>query len=169
MAKPTAYRPCVGAMILNREGLIWIGRRFDAPGDAEGRGTWWQMPQGGIDSGEDPTAAVLREVREETGLTSLRIEAELPGPQFYDLPDALLAKKMWGGKYRGQRQTWFVLRFLGDDSEVVIAPTDGPAPEFDAWKWAAAEELPELIVPFKQDVYRNVLTSAAELGFIPRA
>ena len=160
------YRPCVGAMILNAQGLIWIGRRYDAPGDAQGRGTWWQMPQGGIDEGEEPSRAVLREVAEETGLTSLEIAAELPGSHLYDLPPHLVAKKIWGGKYRGQSQKWFVLRFTGDDREVAITPLTGPKPEFDAWRWAKANELLDLIVPFKRDVYRAVLTDASRLGII---
>ena len=171
-AKLLPYRPCVGAMILNREGLIWIGRRYDAPAPAkagtnpEGPGTWWQMPQGGIDDDEDPAAAVLREVHEETGITSLKIVAELPGWHLYDLPQHLLEKKVWGGKYRGQKQKWFALRFTGSDSEVAITPTTGPAPEFDMWRWAPASELPDLIVPFKRDVYRALLTDAANLNLI---
>ena len=160
------YRPCVGAMILNAAGLVWIGRRYDAPGDAEGRGTWWQMPQGGIDEGEDAAKAVLREVREETGITSVEVIAELPGWHTYDLPPGLLAKKVWGGKYRGQKQKWFALRFTGKDSEVAITPASGPAPEFDAWRWAKASELLDIIVPFKRDVYRAVLADAAKLGLV---
>jgi putative (di)nucleoside polyphosphate hydrolase len=160
------YRPCVGAMILNRGGHIWVGRRLDAPGDAEGRGTWWQMPQGGIDEGEDPATAVLREVREETGMTSLEIIAELPGWHQYDLPPELLAKKVWGGRYRGQKQKWFALRFVGDDSEVAITPPEGLTPEFDAWRWAPAAELPGQIVPFKRAVYQAVLADAARLGVV---
>ena len=160
------YRPCVGAMILNLEGLVWIGRRYDAPGDAEGRGMWWQMPQGGIDEGEDAAVAVLREVQEETGITSVAIIAELPGWHLYDLPLHLLEKKVWGGRYRGQKQKWFALRFTGSDSEVAITPTSGPAPEFDAWRWAPASELLATIVPFKRDVYRTVLAEAAGLGLV---
>jgi putative (di)nucleoside polyphosphate hydrolase len=165
------YRPCVGAMILNRDGLVWVGRRFDAPGknknpNPEGRGTWWQMPQGGIDDGEDPAIAVLREVKEETGMTSVEIAAALPGNHYYDLPPELIAQKMWGGRYGGQCQTWFVLRFTGDDTEVAIDTGHGGVPpEFDAWRWAPTAELPALIVPFKRKVYAAVLTDAAKLGF----
>jgi putative (di)nucleoside polyphosphate hydrolase len=166
-ASKLGYRPCVGAMILNPAGLVWIGRRFDAPGDAEGRGTWWQMPQGGVDEGEDAHAAVLREVHEETGMTSLTVLAELPGSYLYDLPQELLAKKVWGGKYRGQKQRWFVLRFTGDDSEVAIeAKPGGPKAEFDTWRWDKADELLPIIVPFKLEVYRSVLADAAKLKLV---
>ena len=164
------YRPCVGAMILNPAGFVWIGRRYDAPNDlsrdAEGRGSWWQMPQGGIDEGEDAAAAVLREVQEETGMTSLAILDEIPGWHLYDLPQKLLEMKVWGGKYRGQKQKWFVLRFTGPDTEVDITPHTGPKPEFDSWRWAPAAELLDTIVPFKRDVYQAVLTEAAKLSHI---
>ena len=159
------YRPCVGAMILNCAGLVWIGRRFDAPA-TEARGGWWQMPQGGIDEGEDPAAAVLREIREETGITSLEIVAELPGWHHYDLPQSLLETKIWGGKYRGQKQKWFALRFTGHDDEVAITPAAGPAPEFDAWRWAPVCELLDVVVPFKRDVYRAVLADAAGMAIV---
>ena len=159
------YRRCVGAMIVNGAGLVWIGHRYDSPDDNEGRGTWWQMPQGGIDNGEDPARAVLREVKEETGMTSVSIIAELPGWHDYDLPPELQGK-LWGGRYRGQTQKWFALRFNGDDSEVDIAPNHGPRPEFDRWRWAPASELLDLVVPFKRAVYRAVLAEAAQLGFV---
>ena len=158
------YRPCVGALILNPSGLVWIGHRFDTPQSEEARGRWWQMPQGGIDHGEDAAVAVLREVREETGMTSVAIKAELPGWHNYDLP-AQLGGKLWGGKYRGQTQKWFALAFTGPDSEVVI-DGNGHGPEFDAWRWAAPSELLDLVVPFKRDVYRAVLKEAAKLDLI---
>lgn len=153
------YRPCVGVMLLNRAGLVWIGRRADAPQEAEGPGTWWQMPQGGIDAGEDPAKAVLRELHEETGVTSARIIAESSQWLTYDLPPSLLGKA-WGGRYRGQKQRWFVARFTGEDSEVNIAPP-GHQIEFDKWRWADVSELQALVAPFKRDVYAAVL---AELG-----
>ena len=154
-AEPTAYRPCVGLLILNRAGQIWIGRRAAAPDDAEGQDMWWQMPQGGIDAGEEPDAAALRELHEETGIRTAEIIAETAGWHHYDLPDHLIGKA-WGGRFRGQKQKWFAIRFLGEDGEVNITPTDHPI-EFDRWRWANRAELIEAIVPFKRDVYRAVL------------
>lgn len=156
------YRPCVGAMVLNGEGLIWIGHRFDAPGEAEGRGSWWQMPQGGLDEGEPYETALFRELQEETGISSVSMLNELGGPYLYDLPDHLIGK-VWNGKYRGQTQRWFAVRFTGAESEINLAPP-GHKPEFDAWKWARASEVMDLIVPFKRDVYRAVLADAERLG-----
>lgn len=158
------YRPCVGAMILSPEGQVFIGRRFDQPGDPEGAGQWWQMPQGGVDDGEDAAVAVFRELAEETGIASVSMITEIGGPYTYDLPDHLIGK-VWGGKYRGQRQRWFALRFTGPDSEVNLTPP-GHKPEFDQWRWAAASELIDLIVPFKRDVYRAVLADAERKGLV---
>ena len=157
-AKSLGYRPCVGIMVINREGLIWIGRRSDAKNKIQ-NGTWWQMPQGGIDAGEDPKAAAHRELFEETNIRSAEIIAEHPGWLNYDLPAELIGRK-WGGRYRGQTQKWYAMRFTGDDSEVNITPP-GHEIEFDAWRWAKRSELMDLIVPFKRDVYRAVLD---ELG-----
>lgn len=167
-ASSLPYRPCVGALILNTQGLIWIGRRYDAPNadNPEGRGTWWQMPQGGIDDGEQAETAVIREVHEETGMTSLQMLARIEGSYLYDLPPELPARKIWGGKYRGQRQTWFALRFTGADSEVAITPADGPKPEFDAWRWASPAEVLDVIVPFKRDVYHTVLAQAEKQNIL---
>ena len=158
-----AYRPCVGIMVLNRDGLIWIGRRSDATNEAEGRGAWWQMPQGGIDASEPPEAAALRELFEETRLRSVEIIAEHPSWLTYDLPPDLVGKA-WGGRYRGQKQKWFAARHLGPDGEVDINPPPGHEREFDAWRWAPANEVLGLIVPFKRAVYEQVLSEFAPLA-----
>jgi putative (di)nucleoside polyphosphate hydrolase len=157
------YRPCVGIMVINAQGLVWVGRRADAPGDAEGRGTWWQMPQGGIDKGEDPAAAALRELAEETGITSVEVLGETPGWLRYDLPPHLVGKA-WNGKYRGQEQKWYAIRFLGTDAEINITPDDHRQVEFVAWRWVPLPELGELIVPFKREVYREVAAAFAPLA-----
>jgi len=145
------YRPCVGVMLVNAEGRVFVGKRIDSKeGDA------WQMPQGGIDEGEDLHPAALRELHEETGVTPdlVTIIAESREEYLYDLPDELLGK-LWGGRYRGQRQRWLLLRFNGEDHQVRL---DAHAhPEFLAWKWVEAEQLPDLIVPFKKRVYRQVV------------
>jgi putative (di)nucleoside polyphosphate hydrolase len=153
---PTAYRPCVGAIIRNRQGRIWIGRRAEAEHDAEGTGLWWQMPQGGIDAGEDPHVAVVREVREETGIVSVTVTASVEEWLTYDVPSALMGKA-WGGRFRGQRQKWFLLDFHGHDAEVALDPLPGHVREFDAWRWAGSDEVIDAIVPFKRPVYARVL------------
>ncbi|HEX2840559.1 RNA pyrophosphohydrolase [Hyphomicrobium sp.] len=150
------YRPCVGIMVLNQVGRIWVGQRADTPGDAEGRGTWWQMPQGGIDENEDPSKAALRELREETAIRSVEIISETPDWLYYDLPPHLIGKA-WGGRYRGQRQKWFAVRFLGEDSEIDLGVPGTPNAEFIAWRWCQPEDLAAAIVPFKRDVYVEVL------------
>lgn len=160
-AQITAYRPCVGVMLLNRQGLVWIGRRFDKQND-EGKGQWWQMPQGGIDGNEDPAQAALRELAEETAVTSAEVIAEAPEWYNYDLPQHLIGKS-WNGKYRGQTQKWFALRFLGVDSEIDLAPP-GHKQEFDQWRWAAMDEILDLIVPFKRPVYERVIAAFRHLG-----
>jgi putative (di)nucleoside polyphosphate hydrolase len=161
-AEQLAYRPCVGIMVLNGTGLVWIGRRHDAPGEPEGPGAWWQMPQGGIDASEDPAKAALRELSEETGITSVRIIAESADWYRYDLPPNL-RPKAWGGRYRGQRQKWFAMRFTGRDEEVALE-RPGHKAEFDQWRWAAMGELVGLIVPFKRAVYEQVLAEFAHLA-----
>lgn len=156
------YRPCVGIMVLNKNSLVWVGQRPDNPGDAEGRGVWWQMPQGGIDEGEDPHVAAIRELKEETGIYSVELLAETKGWLTYDLPPDLLGKA-WGGKYRGQKQKWFAVRFNGNDSEVNITPDNPNHIEFVRWRWSPPGELLECIVPFKRGVYAEVLQ---EFGFL---
>ncbi|MCC7253905.1 RNA pyrophosphohydrolase [Hyphomicrobium sp.] len=150
------YRPCVGIMVLNRVGRVWVGQRADAPGDAEGRGIWWQMPQGGIDENEDPRRAALRELREETAIQTVEIIGETSEWLTYDLPPHLIGKA-WGGRFRGQRQKWFAARFLGEDAEVDLGLPGTPNAEFVAWRWCDPEDLPGAIVPFKRDVYVEVL------------
>ena len=158
---PTAYRPCVGLLVMNQTGNIWIGRRAEAADDAEGRGLWWQMPQGGIDDGEDPERAALRELYEETGITSAEIIAQSHTWYHYDLPAHLIGRA-WNGRFRGQKQKWFAIRFIGDDTEIDISPVDHPI-EFHEWRWAQKSELLDVIVPFKRDVYAQVLEEFASL------
>jgi putative (di)nucleoside polyphosphate hydrolase len=151
------YRPCVGIMLISRRGLVWVGRRRPKwAGD--GFAHIWQMPQGGITAGESAADAALRELEEETGVTSVKLLAEAPGWFSYDLPDELLGIAL-KGRYRGQRQKWFAMRFEGDDAEIDIAPRRGHKAEFDAWRWADAAELPRLIVPFKRQVYADVVAA----------
>lgn len=154
------YRPCVGIMLINQQGRVWVGQRADTPVDAEGRGDWWQMPQGGIDEGEDPRAAALRELYEETQVRSAEIIGETADWLTYDLPPELIGKA-WGGRWRGQRQKWFAARFLGSDDEIDIGAPPGHDPEFVSWQWAPVGDLVRLIVPFKRAVYQTVV---AELG-----
>jgi putative (di)nucleoside polyphosphate hydrolase len=157
----TVYRPCVGIMLLNKQGLVWIGRRFEKQND-EGTGKWWQMPQGGIDEGEDPAKTVLRELQEETGITSAHIIAEAPNWLTYDLPKHLIGKS-WGGKYRGQKQKWFAVQFDGDDAEINLKQP-GQKQEFDAWRWVRMSEMMELIIAFKREVYVDVIAAFRHLG-----
>ncbi len=154
------YRPCVGIVLLNADGLVWVGHRADAPGDAEGQGSWWQMPQGGIGKGEDPARAALRELAEETGITNARIIDETSGWLRYDLPPELVGKA-WKGKYRGQEQKWHAARFLGPDTEINITPAPPHKVEFDAWRWVPLSDVVDLIVPFKRPVYRQVVEAFA--------
>jgi putative (di)nucleoside polyphosphate hydrolase len=154
MAKEPAtlpYRPCVGVTLINDRGEIFAGQRLDSTVPA------WQMPQGGIDDGEKPRAAALRELWEETGVTADLVEfvAKTPDWVTYDLPPELLGK-VWGGKYRGQRQKWFLFRFTGTDDQIRI---DSDHPEFSRWRWIGAAEMVASIVPFKRRVYEEVVAA----------
>ena len=151
------YRPCAGFMLVNDGGLVFVGERIDA--SAHG---FWQMPQGGIDKGEDVRTAALRELEEETGVAAHLVEVIAQGSQafLYDLPPELLGK-VWKGKYRGQEQHWFLGRFLGTDADINLEAHD--AAEFKAYRWVAPAELPELIVPFKRDVYEALVAEFSPL------
>ena len=154
MTNSDRYRRGVGVMLLNPHGKVFVGARIDNPEDA------WQMPQGGIDEDEDPWATALRELEEETGIVRRLVEriACCPERLRYDLPDEW-RPRLWGGKWVGQEQDWFLASFLGQDSDVNIATSH---PEFRAWKWVAPEQLPDLIVPFKRDLYTRLLREFAE-------
>jgi putative (di)nucleoside polyphosphate hydrolase len=152
MTDPTTlpYRPCVGVMLINPAGRVFVGQRRDTP-DA------WQMPQGGIDRGETPRVAALRELEEEIGTAAAEIVAETQDWLRYDLPPDLLGR-VWGGRYRGQKQKWVAARFTGTDADIDLATAH---PEFDAWQWVEPAELVGLIVPFKRPIYEAVV---AEFG-----
>ena len=159
------YRPCVGIMLLNAEGLVFVGRRrMKRAHDAVGNAHLWQMPQGGIDPGEDPYRAALRELAEETSITSVERLGEAPEWYSYDLPSSA-TKRAWRGRYQGQRQKWFALRFTGVEDEInVTAPAGGYKPEFETWRWTPMKDLPELVIPFKRQVYEQVVASFAAFG-----
>jgi putative (di)nucleoside polyphosphate hydrolase len=157
------YRPCVGVMVLNRAGRAFIGRRIEGPEHTDMTHAW-QMPQGGIDSGEDPWTAALRELREETNIDSVKRIGEIAEWLNYDIPRHLVGLA-WKGKYRGQTQKWFALRFTGGESEIDIAHPGGThEPEFAAWRWEAIENIPDLVVPFKRAVYQRVVREFRHLA-----
>jgi putative (di)nucleoside polyphosphate hydrolase len=162
MTNPTSlpYRPNVGAVLFNAAGLVFVARRANFP-NAEGPAGGWQLPQGGIDEDEDPRAAVLRELAEEIGTDRAVIIGEHPDWLTYDLPPELLGVAL-KGKYRGQRQRWFALRFTGTDADIRLDAD--PHPEFDAWHWARLDELPALAVPFKRDIYVLLAASFARFA-----
>jgi putative (di)nucleoside polyphosphate hydrolase len=153
MTKDLPYRPCVGVVLINAQGLVFAAQRIDSPPGVSA----WQMPQGGIDDGEKPREAALRELGEETGVTPNLVEfiGKTPDWVTYELPDHLIGK-LWGGKFRGQRQKWFAYRFLGDDSQINI---DSEHPEFSTWRWIEADEMLAAIVPFKRHVYEQVVAA----------
>jgi putative (di)nucleoside polyphosphate hydrolase len=154
---PTEYRPCVGVMLVNAEGKAFVGKRIDNK-----EGDWWQMPQGGVDPGEDLAGAALRELNEETGLEADKVSliGRLDEPMRYDLPEELIGT-LWGGKYRGQEQVWFLARLAGTDDDIRLDAHE--TPEFCEYRWVDPEQLPELIVPFKKRIYRAVLDGFREL------
>lgn len=154
------YRPNVGAALFDRAGHVLVCRRADLP-NAEGAPGGWQLPQGGIDADEDPRAAVLRELAEEIGTDRAAIIGEHPDWLTYDLPASLLGVAL-GGRYRGQRQRWFALRFLGRDADIRL--DRDPHPEFDAWRWAALADLPTLGPPFKRAIYATLARSFARFA-----
>ena len=157
------YRPNVGAALFNRDGLVFVARRANLP-NAEGAPGGWQLPQGGIDPGEDPRAAVLRELAEEIGTDRATVIGEHPEWLSYELPPHMLGVA-FGGRYRGQRQRWFALRFDGDDSDIRLDLD--PHPEFDAWRWARLAELPDLAVSFKRAIYQVLAVSFADFATGP--
>jgi putative (di)nucleoside polyphosphate hydrolase len=147
------YRRGVGIMLINDKRRVWVGRRNDMAGDH------WQMPQGGIDKGEEPRAAALREMKEEIGTDKAEVVAESAGWVAYDLPPQL-ADSVWKARYRGQEQKWFVCRFTGENEDIDVTGVEHP--EFSAWKWAALDEALRLIVPFKRDLYARVFAELRE-------
>ena len=169
-ARPTRdslpYRDCVGIAVFNQQGEVFIGKRRgeDDPEKSAAEGAPWQMPQGGIDKGEDPLKAALRELFEETNMSSVSLLAEAPEWIFYDLPDEALGTAL-KGKYRGQRQRWFAFAFTGDENEInVIKPGGGKhKAEFDDWRWEKLSRTPGLIVPFKKDAYDKVVEAFADI------
>ena len=160
------YRRCVGVAVFNREGLVWAGRRIvEDNSEVSDTSQLWQMPQGGIDKGEEPLAAAQRELYEETGMRSVSLIAEAPRWIDYDLPPHLVGVAL-KGKYRGQTQKWFALRFTGDEREIDVTRPGGGKhkPEFLTWRWEKLENLPDLVVPFKRQVYERVVKEFSKLA-----
>lgn len=153
--KELPYRLGVGAVLFNADGQVLVAQRIDTPGDA------WQMPQGGIDEGEDPRATVFRELEEEIGTANAEIIGESDGWLTYDLPKDI-RKTIWKGRYRGQKQKWFALRFLGTDADIDLEAHKHP--EFSIWKWADFETIPDLIVPFKKSLYQDIVNTFQHLS-----
>ena len=157
------YRPCVGLAVFNRDGLVFIGRRIDGPEHVDLTHAW-QMPQGGIDDGEQPWNAAVRELREETNIRSVERIGEVAEWLKYDIPRELVGQA-WKGKYRGQTQKWFAARFVGADSEIDVEHPDGSQkPEFNGWRWERLQNVAELVVPFKRAVYDRVAREFRQLA-----
>ena len=157
------YRPASGTCVLNRAGLVFVGRRIDGPEHVDMTHVW-QMPQGGVDAGEDPWPAALRELYEETNIRSVEKLGKIKEWLTYDIPREIVGQA-WKGKYRGQKQKWFALRFTGDEREIDIAhPAGGHEPEFVEWRWEPMQNLPDLIVPFKRPVYERVVKEFAKFA-----
>ena len=149
------YRPCAGLTVFNPQGLVFVGRRAGGPEHVDLTHVW-QMPQGGIDEGEEPFSAALRELYEETNIRSVEKLGEIPDWIYYDIPRDIIGEA-WGGKYRGQKQKWYALRFTGEEREInVTSPAGGHEPEFIDWRWVELRELPELVVPFKRQTYERI-------------
>ena len=150
------YRACVGMMVLNRDGHVFIGRRLGGPEHVDAT-HGWQMPQGGVDEGEDLYAAALRELHEETSSRAVSNLGEIEEWLSYDIPRQI-AGKVWKGKYRGQKQKWYAFRFTGNEKEIdILHPVGGHKPEFTEWRWEPMRNLPALIIPFKRAVYEEVV------------
>ena len=160
------YRPCAGLCVINRKGLVFVGRRADGPEHVDNTHVW-QMPQGGIDEGEKPYPAALRELFEETSIKSIEKLGEIRNWLTYDIPKKI-GTKAWKGKYRGQKQKWFALRFTGADSEINISEPGGGhhKPEFIDWRWVELKSLPDLVVPFKRQTYETVAETFAPFASI---
>jgi putative (di)nucleoside polyphosphate hydrolase len=156
------YRPCVGLMVLNPAGRVFIGRRIDGPEHVD-KTHAWQMPQGGVDPNEDTWRAGLRELHEETNIRSVERLGEIADWLCYDIPRTI-AGEAWKGKYRGQRLKWYALRFTGDEREIDINCPGGHRPEFAEWRWEPMANLPALIVPFKRPVYERVVQEFARFA-----
>ena len=161
------YRPCAGLCVINRHGGVFVGRRLDGPEHIDATHVW-QMPQGGIDEGEEPYPAALRELQEETNIRSVKLLGEIEDWLTYDIPSQI-AGKAWSGKYRGQKQKWYALRFTGDETEIdIIHPGGGHKPEFGEWRWEPMKNLPDLVVPFKRKTYQRVVKEFSKFARPPR-